>query len=196
VPVVWLVAISLSVVLGGCGSGSHASPARSPFAALKAYRIPSEAMEPTLAPNDHVLVDRTGAVGIHVGDIVVFHPPRGAETGSCGVTPRRGEMCAQPEPGRSAVSFVKRIVAGPGDTVALRRGHVIRNGMGVPEPFIRECGSSEECTFSKPIRVPANHWFLLGDNRGASDDSRFWGPVPGEWIVGRFVKKLPRGAQG
>jgi signal peptidase I len=190
VPFAWVVALALSVVLGACGSESHPSSALT-----KTYRVPSETMEPTISVGDHVSVTLTGARGIRVGDIVVFHPPRGAQTGACGVMPARGEMCARPTGGPVDISFIKRVVAGPRDTIALRAGHVLRNGLPASEPFARTCDSSEPCTFTQAIRIPADHWFMLGDNRGASDDSRFWGPVPGQWIVGRVVKTLPRGAQ-
>ena len=53
------------------------------------------------------------------------------------------------------------------------------------EPYIADCGGGEGCDFPRRITVPDGHYFLLGDNRGASDDSRFWGPVPLEWIQGR-----------
>ena len=52
------------------------------------------------------------------------------------------------------------------------------------DPYIRECGVSPECNFPTPIKVAAGEWYLMGDNRGESDDSRFWGPVPRSWIVG------------
>ena len=46
------------------------------------------------------------------------------------------------------------------------------------------CGGGEDCNFPKQITIPADHYFMMGDNRGASDDSRFWGPVPRDWIIG------------
>ena len=59
------------------------------------------------------------------------------------------------------------------------------NGKVQNEPFIRECSPGNDCNFPDPITVPPDHWFMMGDNRGASDDSRFWGPVPKKWIIGR-----------
>jgi signal peptidase I len=61
---------------------------------------------------------------------------------------------------------------------------VIRNGRRVDEPYTAPCGGGSSCTFQNEITVPADHWFMMGDNRGSSDDSRFWGPVPTEWIIG------------
>lgn len=149
------------------------------------YRIPSAAMTPTLAVGDRILATRGG--GGSVGDIVVFHPPPGAEVDlRCGARVRRNAMCSRPVPGTDgSMTFVKRIVAGPGDTVALRRGHVLRNGREVTEPYVTDCHT--DCDFPRGIRVPPHHVFVLGDNRGNSADSRFWGPVPETAIIGHAV---------
>jgi signal peptidase I len=160
---------------------------------VKPYRIPSGSMEPTLAIGQRVLVNRIG--GPHVGEIAVFHPPEGAEQQQCGPTPHAvkvgGEACSQPIPRESSVNFIKRIVAGPGDEIYVREGHVFRKAAGTSrfvaekDPYINACGASAECNFTTPIRIPAGHWFMMGDNRGDSDDSRFWGPVPTGWIIGQ-----------
>lgn len=69
--------------------------------------------------------------------------------------------------------------------ITIRDGHVIRNGRREPDSYIRPCPAAQsECTFSTPVRIPPGMWFVMGDNRGSSDDSRFWGPVPAEWIIG------------
>jgi signal peptidase I len=75
-------------------------------------------------------------------------------------------------------------VAGPGDRLSVQEGHVILNGERQRESYTRPCGGSDDCSFPREITVPADHYFMMGDNRGASDDSRFWGPVPREWIIG------------
>jgi signal peptidase I len=159
---------------------------------VKPYRIPSGSMEPTLAIGQRVLVDRLGnsLTEPHVGEIAVFHPPEGAEQEMCGPVPHMvtlgGEACSQPVPKEASVNFIKRVVAGPGDTISIVEGHVIRNGVREQDSYIRPCAqaSSPECNFPKPIKIPAGHWFMMGDNRGESDDSRFWGPVPRSWIIG------------
>jgi signal peptidase I len=154
---------------------------------VKPYRIPSESMVPTLAIGQRVLVNRIGTHfgDPHIGDITVFHPPAGSETNQCGAPLQDGQPCSKPTSTRSDVNFIKRIVAGPGDTVAIQDGHVILNGKRQNEPFARFSGcATGDCTFPRSIKVPAGHWFMMGDNRGASDDSRFWGPVPRKWIIG------------
>jgi signal peptidase I len=154
----------------------------------KSYRVPSETMVPTIGLGDRVTLRRNAYDDTPpaIGDIVIHHPPAGAEAGNeCGGGPPPvGQMCARPTPERADVSFIKRVVAGPGDRLALRGGRVVRNGEPAREPFISAC-SGDGCEFPRPITVPDGHYFLLGDNRGASDDSRFWGPVPVEWIQGR-----------
>ncbi len=166
---------------------------------VKPYRIPSGSMEPTLAVGQRVLVNRIGTDfdGPHVGEVAVFHPPEAAEQQECGPTPHTvqpgGAACDQPLLPEGSVNFVKRIVAGPGDQIYISEGHVYRKAAGTQrfvrehDPYIKACGSSSECNFPTPITIPAGHWFMMGDNRGDSDDSRFWGPVPTGWIIGQAI---------
>ncbi len=157
---------------------------------VKPYKIPSGSMEPTLKIGQRVLVNRLAERlnGPHVGEIVVFHPPQGAREQRCGPTHYEvtagGAACDQTNPEESGENFIKRVVAGPGDTITIREGHVYRNGVREHDPYIAPCGSDRACNFLTPIKVPAGHWFMMGDNRGESDDSRFWGPVPSSWIIG------------
>jgi signal peptidase I len=156
---------------------------------VKPYRIPSESMVPTLQVGQRVLVNRIGSRfgDPEVGDIVVFHPPAGAEQGNeCGGgPPPPNQVCAQPTKAEAKVNFIKRVVAGPGDRIAIRDGHVILNGKRQKESFAEPCGGGEGCDLPREITVPADHYFMMGDNRGSSDDSRFWGPVPRKWIIGQ-----------
>ena len=154
---------------------------------VKPYRIPSGSMLPTLEVNQRVLVNRIGARfgDPEVGDVVVFHPPVGAEEGNtCGAPKPDDQVCARPTDEKADVNFIKRVVAGPGDRLAIRNGRVILNGERQEEDFIRPCGGGEDCSFPREVTVPADHYFMMGDNRGESDDSRFWGPVPRDWIIG------------
>jgi signal peptidase I len=162
---------------------------------VKPYQIPSESMEPTLDVGQRVLVNR---VLYHVrdpkiGDVVVFHPPQGADRGNeCGVKKKPDQPCPEPTPEESSTNFIKRIVAGPGDTLSVENGHPVVNGEVAKEDFIRPCGGGGACNLDKQITIPPDHYFMMGDNRGASDDSRYWGPVPRDWIIGQaFVTYWP-----
>jgi signal peptidase I len=156
---------------------------------VKPYRIPSGSMEPTLAVGQRVLVDRIGTHfgKPHVGEIAVFHPPEGAQQEACGSGTRiapGGAPCSQPVAKEAGVNFIKRIGEGGREKNQKREGHVIRNGKREADSYIRPCPGVSECNFPVAIKVPAGHWFMMGDNRGESDDSRFWGPVPTGWIIG------------
>jgi signal peptidase I len=166
---------------------------------IKPYRIPSESMVPTLQIGQRVLVNRIGHSFSKpaIGDVVVFHPPKGAEAAECGVSHPNEEVCPQSLPVKDSVNFIKRVVAGPGDTIAVKGGHVILNGKLQKEPFTRPCGPGGGCDFPRPVRIPAGEYFMMGDNRGSSDDSRFWGPVPDKWIIGgAFATYWPPGRIG
>jgi signal peptidase I len=164
--------------------------------AIKPYKIPSGSMEPTLHVHDRVLVNRFAKRILghdpKVGDITVFHPPAGADDqgggSQCGDR-NAGEgtpmPCDRATPQKSKQSFIKRVVGVGGDTIAIQNGHVIRNGRMTREPFTAPCVDDSICDFPKTITVPKGYVYLMGDNRGNSDDSRFWGPVPESWVIGK-----------
>jgi signal peptidase I len=181
-------ALLLLLVAAGCGKSTATTVVVNNAQPLGGvYRVPSGSMEPTLNIGSHAIV-RPLTAAPKIGDIILFYPPEGAAQEQCGPTAHTiklgGEACSQPVPERSNVKFIKRVVAGPGDTVAVVEGHVIRNGAREADSYIRQCGGTPECNFPTPITIPSGDWFVLGDNRGESDDSRFWGPVPVEWIIG------------
>ena len=154
---------------------------------VKPFRIPSESMVPTLAIGQRVLVDRvTYKYGEpERGDVVVFKPPRGADENSCGVRHSSESACPRPTAARSDTNFIKRIVGLGGDRLKVidRRAYV--NGKRQKEPFIRpdaECGI---CNLPREITIPRGMYFMMGDNRGESADSREWGPVPEKWMIGQ-----------
>ena len=155
---------------------------------VKPYKIPSPSMEPTLDIGQRVLANRLISHP-SVGDIVVFHPPAGADPTSpqCGNGNEGAghpQACDQATPQESNQTFIKRVVAGPGDVIQILDGHVYRNGARENDSYTFSCGSGPSCNFPTRIKIPAGHYFMMGDNRGESDDSRFWGPVPDNWIIG------------
>jgi signal peptidase I len=165
-------------------------------------RIPSASMEPTLHVGDFLLVDKqtfapTGPLDAllvpiptpHFGDVIVFHYPIAPDT-----------------------LLVKRIIGLPGDRIRLRHGKVYRNGELLTEPYafysparpnpfrddfpsLREADPNvdpdwwltlrKQTEGATDITVPPGHYFVLGDNRNDSEDSRYWGFVPRSAILGR-----------
>jgi signal peptidase I len=160
------------------------------------FRIASENMLPTLRVGARVQVDDQAPPKRL--DIVLVRLPRGAENNNrCGRPFQAGAMCARATPGLSDTTAVFRLVGMPGDRLSLRDGRLVRNGRAANERFIRVCRHNPDgCTFPRTITVPAGHYFLLGDNRGASDDSRFWGAVPRRAIVGPVTRCDPQPRTG
>jgi signal peptidase I len=86
---------------------------------------------------------------------------------------------------RSSETFIKRVVGLPGDRIQIIDGHVYRDGVRERDPYIVPCGSGAPCSFPDAITVPNGDYYMMGDNRPDSEDSRFWGPVPRAWIIGK-----------
>jgi signal peptidase I len=159
---------------------------------VKPYEIPSGSMLPTLDINQRVLVDRIGThfSSPHVGDILVFRPPA-SETCS---NPNQGEnqagdqrasACDVAQTNESTQTYIKRVVGLPGDRISIVNGHVIRNGVREPDSYTIPCDGAGECNFRRTITIPPGDYYMMGDNRPDSLDSRFWGPVPKAWIIGK-----------
>jgi signal peptidase I len=179
---------------------------------VKPYQIPSGSMIPTLDKGQRVLVNRFSTKlggDPEIGDIIVFHPPKGAKAGrQCGAEPADGaaderrikeedpdavtydpsnQACPEPTPGLTDTNFIKRVIAGPGDRLRIEQGQAIVNGEPAEEPFAEDCQQSggQGCDLPEEITIPEDHYFMMGDNRGASDDSRFWGPIPRDAVIGQ-----------
>jgi len=154
---------------------------------VKPFRIPSESMVPALEINQRVLVDRVSFrfSDPDRGDIVVFKPPEGADLNTCGVKHPDNQPCPEPTEGKSDTNFIKRVVGLPGDRLSVRQGHVYIDGKEQEEGFAEISADCATCNLEKEITVPPDHYFMMGDNRGESADSREWGPVPEKWIIGK-----------
>ena len=76
-------------------------------------------------------------------------------------------------------------LAGPGDRLKVVDGRVYIDGERQGEPFVRPDANCPICDLPEEITIPAGHFFMMGDNRGESADSREWGPVPEDWIIGK-----------
>lgn len=154
---------------------------------VKPFRIPSESMVPTLTVGQRVLVDRISYrfTDPERGDIIVFKPPRGADDNTCGVEQGALEPCPTPTPERSETNFIKRVVGLPGDRLKVVGGRVVINGKPLDEQYIEPDDSCGICNLTEEITIPEGHYFVMGDNRGQSADSREWGPVPKKWIIGQ-----------
>ncbi len=146
---------------------------------VQLFYIPSGSMEPTLQIGDRILVSKLSYDfhSVHRGDIVVFDRPA---TENCG--------------GPVVSDLVKRVIGLPGETISLSRGNVYINGKELDQSWLP--ASEQGKTFpagppgtpynlSRPYRIPADHYFMMGDNRTESCDSRYWGPIDGNLIVGK-----------
>ncbi len=160
---------------------------------VKPYQIPSASMLPTLRIGQRVLVNRMQLdfSSLHVGDIVVFHPPANHDT--C-TDPAQGQppdgsgpaqACDVAGGSKSSTTFIKRLVGLPGDRIRIVNGHVDRNGVREPDSYTVPCAGQSDCNFPTTIIVPRGDYYMMGDNRPDSDDSRFWGPVRRSWIIGK-----------
>jgi len=164
---------------------------------IKPYRIPTTSMVPTLVKGQRILVNRL-TTNPGLGDVVVFHPPNGVDRdfgSQCGDPdqgPGGAEPCDRPTRRASTQTLVKRVVGLPGDTLRISHGDVYRNGVKEAGSYIQPCTDPPSCTFSQTITVPKGDYYMMGDNRGNADDSRYWGPEPHAWIIGiAFVTYWP-----
>jgi signal peptidase I len=143
--------------------------------AFQTFWIPSASMTPTLAVYDRVVVQKAFFTwhDVREGDIVVFsHPPL--------------DDC--PGPGGD---LVKRVIGLPGQTIYSSGNSIYVNGRLLAEPYLPADDplgpSIPDASRQHPYRVPAGEFYLLGDNRADSCDSRYWGPIKGSSIVGKVV---------
>ncbi len=151
---------------------------------VQTFYIPSASMEPTLQVGDRIVVDKLSYAfhSVHRGDIVVFaRPPH--------------ENCAGPP----VADLVKRVIGLPGETISLSgNGFVLINGKRLDETWLpaSELGrtfpgpAGTTYALSHPYKIPRGDYFVMGDNRADSCDSRFWGPISGSLIAGKVDLRI------
>ncbi len=153
---------------------------------IQAFYIPSGSMEPTLDIGDRVLVNKLSYVvhDVNRGDLVVFEAAEGE--GDCGLPVSEAQSAAT-EGGIK--DLIKRVIGLSGDTVEGRDGQVLINGRILEEGYLPDGVATGDF---EPVEVPEGCIFVMGDNRGDSRDSRSFGPVDEDHIVGRaFVRVWP-----
>jgi signal peptidase I len=145
-------------------------------AIAEAYYIPSDSMYPTLKINDRILVDKVGLGfgDVRRGDIVVF---RGNQ--------KIDDICGSPD--QHISTLVKRVIALPGDTIESRNGVVYINGIENAEPYL-PAGTTTDMLPRQA--VPAEHFWMMGDNRSDSCDSRFWGALDQKDVIGKAEVRI------
>ena len=137
------------------------------------FQVQQHSMERTFAQGDYVLVDRlTGRWSPYTrGQVVVFQPPAGAAEGKS--------------------PFIKRVIGVGGDTVEVRDGKVLVNGVALDEPYLfrDQAGVAQPTETGGQARwvVPEGDLFVMGDHRQVSEDSRVFGPIPVSSVIGRGV---------
>jgi signal peptidase I len=154
---------------------------------FQAFKIPTGSMKPNLLVGDHLLVNKfVFAPAASVLERAVL-PMRAVE---------RGDVVVFKFPEEPDRDFIKRVIGLPGDTLELRNQTVIINGMPLVEPYSHylfppvEEGQSDGFDLRRkygPVTVPAGHYFMMGDNRDDSQDSRYWGFLPQSYVKGRAL---------
>lgn len=145
------------------------------------FRIDGISMEPNFHHGQFLIVNRFAyCPGLHL-EI----PPLGIKLNKvwCISQPRRGDVIVFEYPLDTSRDFIKRVIALPGETVEVRNGQVFVDGRRLPEPF----GPNPSARSFGPLRVPPDTVFVMGDNRNNSSDSRTWGPLPMNEIIGEAI---------
>ena len=146
---------------------------------IQAFKIPSGSMIPTLLVKDRLMVNK-----LRYGAKVPFTKMRLPGFSEA----ERGDVIVFIYPGKPKKDFIKRLVAFGGETVEIIRGDVYIDGELIEDPYIKNFyyyNKGQYGQFHQKIVVPEGHVFVLGDNSASSSDSRFWGFVPEENIIGK-----------
>ena len=167
------------------------------------YRVEGSSMYPTMREGEYLIVNKLVYASVH-GDLFDFSLPftRTADAAGDGAAPARDFIFGPPEHGEIIIFhsprnreryFVKRVIGVPGDVLEIRNGQVIRNGEPIEEPYVTNHSSRSQ----SEIEIPQGRYYVLGDNRRGSNDSRDWGLVPDEDVIGRaWLRYWPPGRMG
>jgi len=158
--------------------------------------IPSRSMTPTLRPGDHILTMRSwlaypGGRPPKRGDIIVFLMPEADATDKPSDPPPDGIPIGSLRHVKGDI-LIKRVAGLPGESIMVRGNQVWIDGKPISLPQVPASGGNADTgltpyAYAKPLKLSEDQVFLLGDNSGVSDDSRFWGPLSRRRIIGRFV---------
>lgn len=151
---------------------------------IQAYKIPSGSMEPTLLVGDHLLVNRLSyVVKVPYFDNVIYTLGK----------PKRGDIIVFRYPENPKVDYIKRVIAVEGEMIEIKNKTIYINGIKKPDSWGRHIDNqlipreiAPRDNFG-PYTVPKDAVFAMGDNRDNSQDSRFWGPVRKEHLVGKAL---------
>jgi signal peptidase I len=132
--------------------------------------IPSASMVPTLQLGDRLVVEKIS---------YRLHPPQRLDIAVFKVPPQ-----LQQDGYRSDQAFIKRVIGIPGDRIAIQHGRLYVNEQPLTEPYIAELPKIEELP---TVTVPPRQLFMMGDNRNNSNDSRYWGFLPLENVIGKAI---------
>ncbi|MUM76550.1 signal peptidase I [Pseudodesulfovibrio sp. F-1] len=154
---------------------------------VQAFKIPSGSMLDTLLIGDHLLVTKF-AYDLRLPSTVFLDTTDGKVLYTVS-DPERGDIVVFKYPEDETKDFIKRVVALPGETLEIREKVVYIDGQPLDEPYVRHTKHTMEPVRDNfgPYTVPEGQYFMLGDNREASHDSRWWGPVKREKIVGKAL---------
>jgi signal peptidase I len=164
---------------------------------IQAYKIPSGSMEPTLLIGDHIIVNKLD-YGFRLPDSFFGLTPFSGEIPYgrylFQIEPvRRGDVVVFVFPEDRTKDFIKRVVAIPGDTVEVRAGMLYLNGVSVPDPHahfeksLADRLPGSQADYMASLKLGSDQYFMMGDNRDHSYDSRFWGPITRDAIEGRAM---------
>jgi signal peptidase I len=144
---------------------------------VQAFKIPTGSMESNLLIGDHLLVNKL-AYGINSRFIGKLLPYK---------TPKRGDVIVFKYPNNPEVAYVKRLIGMPGDKVEMIGRNIYINGQVLKEDYTQYIDPGSVSAHFGPYQVPENHYFAMGDNRDNSMDSRWWGFVPREYLLGKAL---------